>query len=133
MRNNLYMVPIFKHKTRDTDFILVQRFTKNKHSGVFEPKFFLRKIDHIYCAGQIEPLMEVYSPHSRNLNNLTHRILKFYVRTQFLQNKIVKVPVLSAMFPTLNDTIIRKSIRNLGGMQEISNSRNFYFNKNNLP
>ena len=43
------------------------------------------------------------------------------------------VPTLSNMFKTLNDTIIRKNIRQLGGEQQTSDTKKFIYNKDKLP
>ena len=96
-------------------------------------EYFLRKIKYMYVAGQIEPRMEVYSPSSRTLNNLIHRILRFYINEQFQNNQKVYVPTLSNMFKTLNDTIIRKNIRQLGGEQQTQDTKSFLYNKDKLP
>ena len=67
MRNNLYVVPIFKQKADPRDFVLVTRFVINPLTKQKEKQFLLRKVEYLYTAGQIEPLMEVFSPSSRKL------------------------------------------------------------------
>jgi len=62
--------------------------------------------------------MEVFSPSSRKLQKLIIRILKFYIRNEFEKDREIYVPHLSKMFETLNETIIRKNIRTLGGQSK---------------
>jgi len=58
IENNIFHAPVFKHKLPATDFLLVRK----------DDKMYLRKIDYLYTVGQIEPKIEIFSPHSRNVS-----------------------------------------------------------------
>jgi hypothetical protein len=55
MESNLANYPIVKKKNNPRDFLLVRE----------KDKWFLRKIDHLYVSGQIEPIKKIFSPDSR--------------------------------------------------------------------
>ncbi|KAI1455826.1 hypothetical protein F4805DRAFT_468419 [Annulohypoxylon moriforme] len=71
LHNEMYRAPIFKHEPRPTDFLL--GITTSAAEG---PKFFLRKIDHVYTVGQTFPSLEVPGPHARKVTNTSKNRLK---------------------------------------------------------
>ncbi|KAI0881460.1 uncharacterized protein GGS22DRAFT_172212 [Annulohypoxylon maeteangense] len=71
LHNEMYRAPIFKHEPRPTDFLL--GITTSSLEG---PKFFLRKIDHVYTVGQTFPSLEVPGPHARRVTNTSKNRLK---------------------------------------------------------
>ncbi|KAI1209737.1 uncharacterized protein F4807DRAFT_426168 [Annulohypoxylon truncatum] len=71
LHNEMYRAPIFKHEPRPTDFLL--GITTSALEG---PKFFLRKIDHVYTVGQTFPSLEVPGPHARKVTNTSKNRLK---------------------------------------------------------
>jgi hypothetical protein len=58
LESSLIRAPIFVHKARNTDFLLVR--ARNKDSRSFA--CVLRPIQHLYCMGQAEPLYRVDVP-----------------------------------------------------------------------
>ncbi|KAM7202361.1 histone acetyl transferase [Rhypophila sp. PSN 637] len=70
LHNNMFRAPIFKHKPRDTDFILGRTSTGGKSS------WFLRGIDHLYVVGQTMPSVDIPSPHSRRVTGMVKHRLK---------------------------------------------------------
>lgn len=70
LHNNLFRAPIFKHKPRDTDFILGRSSTSQGSS------WYLRPIDHLYVVGQTMPSIEIPSPHSRRVTGMVKHRLK---------------------------------------------------------
>ncbi|KAI8961951.1 hypothetical protein F5Y11DRAFT_324617 [Daldinia sp. FL1419] len=71
LHNEMYRAPIFKHEPRPNDFLL--GYSTNAAEG---PKFYLRKIDHVYTVGQTFPAMEVPGPHARKVTNTSKNRLK---------------------------------------------------------
>ncbi|KAI5865909.1 hypothetical protein GGS23DRAFT_554557 [Durotheca rogersii] len=71
LHNEMYRAPIFKHEPRSNDFLL--GYTTNATEG---PRFYLRKIDHVYTVGQIFPSLEVPGPHARKVTNTSKNRLK---------------------------------------------------------
>ncbi|KAI1464251.1 uncharacterized protein F4812DRAFT_443951 [Daldinia caldariorum] len=71
LHNEMYRAPIFRHEPRPNDFIL--GYSTNATEG---PKFYLRKIDHVYTVGQTFPSLEVPGPHARKVTNTSKNRLK---------------------------------------------------------
>lgn len=74
VENNLYRCPIFEHKIKDTDFLVI----RNRHS------LSIREIDAVFAAGQQCPLFEVPAPHSRCATNFTRDFLQVHFDPQCL-------------------------------------------------
>uniref|UniRef100_A0A2P2MNF7 Ubiquitin-like domain-containing protein n=1 Tax=Rhizophora mucronata TaxID=61149 RepID=A0A2P2MNF7_RHIMU len=108
LQTNMYKAPVFPHKVPSTDYLLV-RSAKGKLS--------VRRIDRIAVVGQQEPLMEVFSPGSKNLQAyITQRLLVYVYREFQAAEKSGMIPwiradELSAQFPNLSDTILRKKLK----------------------
>ncbi|KAK6949171.1 hypothetical protein Daesc_009245 [Daldinia eschscholtzii] len=71
LHNEMYRAPIFRHEPRPNDFIL--GYSTNAAEG---PRFYLRKIDHVYTVGQTFPSLEVPGPHARKVTNTSKNRLK---------------------------------------------------------
>ncbi|XP_044490103.1 transcription initiation factor TFIID subunit 1-like isoform X4 [Mangifera indica] len=108
LETNLYRAPIFPHKVPSTDFLLV-RSAKGKIS--------IRRIDKIAVVGQQEPLMEVMSPSSKNLQTYGINRLLVYVYREFSAAAkrgllpCIGVEELFAQFPNVSEAIIRKKMK----------------------
>ena len=124
LENNLFNVSVFKQKLAKTDFLLVR--TKSE-DGLYT--HHLRKIDYIYIVGQIEPKLEVFSPNSRNLSSFIRKCLKFEIKQKFKTEGYVDLRELGGIFPSINDHNIRKTIRELGGEQDLGDNKLFHYNK----
>lgn len=125
LENNLFNVSVFKQKIPTTDFLLVR--TKNQDNNSYS--YTLRKIEHIYLVGQIEPKLEVFSPNSRMLSSFIRRCLKFEIKQKFKTEGYVDLRELGAIFPSINDHNIRKTIRELGGEQDLGDNKLFHYNQ----
>ncbi|KAH8899213.1 hypothetical protein GQ53DRAFT_634464 [Thozetella sp. PMI_491] len=71
LHNSMFRAPIFKHNSRDTDFIIGRSTTGQSGSS-----WYMRNIDHVYVVGQNLPLSEVPGPHSRRVTNIAKNRLK---------------------------------------------------------
>ncbi|KAI2616038.1 hypothetical protein GGR54DRAFT_610901 [Hypoxylon sp. NC1633] len=71
LHNEMYRAPIFKHSPRANDYVL--GFSTSAAEG---PKFYVRKVDHVYTVGQTFPSLEVPGPHARKVTNTSKNRLK---------------------------------------------------------
>lgn len=120
LETNMYKAPVFQHKVPSTDFLLI-RTAKGKLS--------IRRIDKIAVVGQQEPLMEVMSPGSKNLQNYILNRMLVYVYREFSAAKKhgshpnISADELSAHFPILSEAIIRKKMRECAFLRRDSNGQ----------
>ena len=106
-----------------TIFILVRTCVNGKE------QFFLRRIKHVYTAGQIQPKLEVFCPYSRAFRLFLKKLLKYYINNSFSSGQVLKIPELKKLFPTINDNNLRRTIKKLGGQQSFNNTKEFVFNE----
>ncbi|GLT91585.1 hypothetical protein SLE2022_094660 [Rubroshorea leprosula] len=120
LETNMYKAPIFQHKVPATDFLLI-RSAKGKLS--------IRRIDKIAVVGQQEPLMEVMSPGSKNLQNYIMNRMLVYVYREFSAAQKRGLPPnisaedLSACFPNLSEAIIRKKMKDCAFLRRDNNGQ----------
>ncbi|CAN6483418.1 unnamed protein product [Victoria cruziana] len=118
LETNMYRAPIFPHKVSTTDYLLV-RSSKGKLS--------LRRIDRLYVVGQQEPHMEVISPHSKNVHTYIGNRLLVYIYREFRASEkpgflpCVRADELSAQFPNMPESVIRKRLKHCADLQRGSN------------
>ncbi|KAJ4851203.1 hypothetical protein Tsubulata_024376 [Turnera subulata] len=126
LETNMFKAPIFPHKVQSTDYLLV-RSAKGKLS--------IRRIDRVAVVGQQEPLMEVFSPASKNLlAYVTNRLLVNVYREFRAAEKRgvlpwVRADELSAQFPNLSETILRKKLKECAVLRKDANGRLFWAKK----
>jgi hypothetical protein len=101
----MFRAPIFKQKCPETDFLLIK-----ENDAYGNTKLFLRKIEFIYVVGQIEPIKEIFPPHSRNLSIFIRNCITTIVKLDFRKEKKTNVDTLKQMFPKMNEHQIRKII-----------------------
>ncbi|KAJ7943953.1 Transcription initiation factor TFIID subunit 1 [Quillaja saponaria] len=129
LETNMYRAPIFPHKVQSTDYLLV-RSSKGKLS--------LRRIDKINVVGQQEPLMEVLSPGSKNLQTyIMNRLLVYMCREFQVSDKrhslpCVRADELLAPFPCLPEASFRKKIREYANLQKDTNGQLILVKKRNF-
>ncbi|KAL6122866.1 Transcription initiation factor [Nucleospora cyclopteri] len=97
--NNLFVAPVYKHKS--TDFLII----------VSENKLIFRKINHLYVAGQEFPKEEVFTPHSRKLNQFCKDQLKVASFRIFSKKKELSITHLDAIFPYFSEGSKRKWLK----------------------
>lgn len=66
LENNLYRAPIFEHKPKSTDFLLVRR----------HGKMTVRPMENVYTVGQAEPMVPVEHPKAANFKKYVRRRIK---------------------------------------------------------
>lgn len=107
IESNLYRAPVYAHRARQTDFVLVRSL-----SSKGRPKFHLRGIEYLYAAGQTEPKVEVFTPKSRNTNLFQQNRIQAYIYNFLINNdnRITMFDIAQA-FPNLNESVIRKTLK----------------------
>jgi transcription initiation factor TFIID subunit 1 len=107
IENNLYKAPMFRHTPRETDFMLIR-------SG---NKYFIREIPAAYTVGQMQPLMEVPAPNSRETDQFLKNRLQAYIYRTFrqqLQEKkepCIKIVDVARAFPGQSDAAVRGRLK----------------------
>ncbi|KAF8850146.1 hypothetical protein BDZ45DRAFT_206854 [Acephala macrosclerotiorum] len=64
IHNSMYRAPIFKHESKNTDFLVIRTNT-----GISGFSWHIRNIDNIFVVGQQFPSVEIPGPHSRKVTN----------------------------------------------------------------
>ncbi|XP_030510731.2 transcription initiation factor TFIID subunit 1 isoform X2 [Cannabis sativa] len=131
LETNMYRAPLFSHKVPATDYLLV-RSAKGKLS--------LRRIDRVNAVGQQEPLMEVMSPGTKNLQNyminrlLVHMCREFRAAEKRHMTPCIRADGLQSQFPYLSEVFIKKKLKEYANMhvQRGSIAQSIWVKKNNF-
>ncbi|XP_073220532.1 transcription initiation factor TFIID subunit 1 isoform X2 [Cicer arietinum] len=129
LETNMYRAPIFTHKVPSTDYLLV-RSSKGKLS--------LRRIDKINVVGQQEPLMEVFSPGSKNLQTflmnriLVHMCREFQAAEKRHLSPYIRIDDFLSQFPYLSEASFRKRIKEYANLQRGANGQSIFVKKRNF-
>ncbi|KAK7307374.1 hypothetical protein VNO77_40380 [Canavalia gladiata] len=129
LETNMYRAPIFAHKVPLTDYLLV-RSSKGKLS--------LRRIDKINVVGQQEPLMEVLSPGSKNLQTymmnrlLVHMCREFQAAEKRHLPPYIRIDEFLSQFPYLSEASFRKKIKEYANLQRGTNGQSLLVKKRNF-
>ncbi|XP_062077035.1 transcription initiation factor TFIID subunit 1 isoform X2 [Humulus lupulus] len=126
LETNMYRAPLFSHKVPATDYLLV-RSAKGKLS--------LRRIDRVNAVGQQEPLMEVMSPGTKNLQNyminrlLVHMCREFRAAEKRHMLPYIRADELQSQFPYLSEVFIKKKLKEYANVQKGSNGQQIWVKK----
>ncbi|KAK8472151.1 hypothetical protein PHAVU_002G127400 [Phaseolus vulgaris] len=129
LETNMYRAPVFPHKVPLTDYLLV-RSSKGKLS--------LRRIDKINVVGQQEPLMEVFSPGSKNLQTymmnrlLVHMCREFQAAEKRHLPPYIRVDEFLSQFPYQSEASLRKKIKEYANLQRGANGQSILVKKRNF-
>lgn len=99
LANNLFISPIFEHKTQD--FLCI----------IEGDEIMMRPIDRIYLVGQEFPKEEVFAPHSRKLNQFCKDRLKVAAYRIFAKGRDLLMQQLDQMFPYFSEGSKRKWLK----------------------
>ena len=110
--NKIIKAPIFPHEPNANDFILIRN-----HSRAGGPRYFLRRMNHLFVVGQTFPVIDVPSPHSRRALNpqkarlkmIAFRVLKKMKGEGKMEG--LHVRRISRHFPDQNDLQIRGRLK----------------------
>lgn len=99
LANNLFISPIFEHKTQD--FLCI----------IEGDEIMMKPIDRIYLVGQEFPKEEVFAPHSRKLNQFCKDRLKVAAYRIFAKGRDLLMQQLDQMFPYFSEGSKRKWLK----------------------
>lgn len=99
LANNLFISPVFEHKTQDLLCIIE------------EGEIIARPIGRMYLVGQEFPREEVFAPHSRKLNQFCKDRLKVAAYRIFAKGKDLLMQQLDQMFPYFSEGSKRKWLK----------------------
>ena len=110
--NKILKAPIFAHEPNPNDFLLIRN-----HTRAGGPRYFLRRMNHLFVVGQTFPVIDVPSPHSRRALNpqkarlkmIVFRILKRLAGEG--KQQALHVRRISRHFPDQNDLQIRGRLK----------------------
>ncbi|ORD95090.1 TFIID 111K sub [Enterospora canceri] len=97
--NNLFVAPLFKHKSNDYLIICTQ------------DKLIYRKIPFAYLVGQELPKEEIFIPQSRKLNQFCRDEVKVLAFRHFNKNQELSGAVLERVLPHFSDGAKRKWLK----------------------
>ncbi|KAM0681564.1 hypothetical protein GINT2_000077 [Glugoides intestinalis] len=99
LANNLFIAPTVSHKS--SDFLCI----------IEDGSIILRSIDTIRLVGQEFPKEDVYTPHSRKLNQFCKDRLKVAAYRLFSKGKDLQMQQLDQMFPYFSEGSKRKWLK----------------------
>ncbi|KAI9303806.1 hypothetical protein BJ944DRAFT_203763 [Cunninghamella echinulata] len=105
--NNMIRAPLFKHKVKSTDFLLI----KSTHRG--QTKYYIRNIPAIYLIGQTYPVQEVPGPQSRKVTTTVKnrlQIVAYRLIKKHPQHRL-KMSKLASRFPEYLDIQVRQRLK----------------------
>lgn len=109
LENNMTRTPVFAHTPRVCDFLLIRKVGKRGK------KYYLRPLERLYTSGQQEPRKEVFIPKSRNTNTfLQNRNQAFIFNLLHQRSNKVTMLDLCQVFPSMNESTIRKTLKQMG-------------------
>ncbi|CAK9435516.1 uncharacterized protein LODBEIA_P02430 [Lodderomyces beijingensis] len=120
--NNMVRAPIFKHDTRNTDFLLVSSQGAGAHQ-----KFYLRSINFNFTVGNVFPV-EIPAPHSRKVTNISKNRLKMIVYRVMNAKGAPRIVVkdVSKHFPEQSDMQSRQRLKEFMEYQRQGDDQGFW-------
>ena len=82
LHNAMYRAPIFKHESKNTDFLVIRSST-----GIGGTTWHIRNIDNLFVVGQQFPSMEIPGPHSRKVTNAAKNRMKMIAYRKIKHSK----------------------------------------------
>ncbi|KAJ1930804.1 hypothetical protein FBU59_006931, partial [Linderina macrospora] len=125
----MFRAPLFSHKVRATDFLVV------KHVSKGESKWYVRGIQYQYLVGQTYPLQEVPAPHSRKVTTtIKHRLqVAAYRLMNRNQYHLLQMGKLARLFPEYSDLQIRQRLKEFCEYQRKGLGAGYWRPKHNMP
>ncbi|KAF9076054.1 atypical/TAF1 protein kinase [Rhodocollybia butyracea] len=127
--NNLVRAPLFRHKPKPTDFLVVRSTVKG------ETKYYLREIKNLFVLGQTYPVTEVPGPHSRKITNtIKHRLqIIAYKLLRKSAGERLKISRLMKYFPDQNELQMRQRLKEFMEYHRRGPHQGFWRLKTNWP
>uniref|UniRef100_A0A3Q1ICQ5 Transcription initiation factor TFIID subunit n=1 Tax=Anabas testudineus TaxID=64144 RepID=A0A3Q1ICQ5_ANATE len=103
--NNLFRAPIYLHKMKETDFLVI----RTRHG------YYVREIVDIFVVGQECPLFEVPGPNSKRANTHIRDFLQVFIYRLFWKSKDrprrIRMEDIKKAFPSHSESSIRKRLK----------------------
>ncbi|KAL4787291.1 hypothetical protein BJX76DRAFT_345592 [Aspergillus varians] len=106
--NSMYRAPLFQHKTKFTDFLVVRNST-----GAGGSDYYLRNIDNIFVAGQQFPSVDIPGPHSRKVTTVAKNRMKMLVYRLLKKSPDLRLSIsdVTAHIPGTSDMQNRQKVK----------------------
>ncbi|PQE20352.1 transcription initiation factor TFIID subunit 1 protein [Rutstroemia sp. NJR-2017a BBW] len=110
IHNAMYRAPIYKHESKNTDFLVIRNST-----GVDGTSWHIRNIDNLFVAGQQLPFVEIPSPHSRKVTNAAKNRVKMiaFRKIRRSDQKCLRISELTAHIPDTTDMQNRQKLKEI--------------------
>ncbi|KAJ3843869.1 TAF1 transcription initiation factor TFIID subunit TAF1 [Lentinula raphanica] len=127
--NNLVRAPLFRHKPKHTDFVVVRNTVKG------DTKYYIREIKNLFVIGQTYPVTEVPGPHSRKITNtIKHRLqIIAYKLLRKSAGERLKISRLMKYFPDQNELQMRQRLKEFMEYHRRGPHQGFWRLKPNWP
>ncbi|KAJ3998572.1 TAF1 transcription initiation factor TFIID subunit TAF1 [Lentinula boryana] len=127
--NNLMRAPLFRHKSKPTDFLVIRSTIKG------ESKYYIREIKNLFVIGQTYPVTEVPGPHSRKITNtIKHRLqIIAYKLLRKSAGERLKISRLMKYFPDQNELQMRQRLKEFMEYHRRGPHQGFWRLKTNWP
>ncbi|XP_071391033.1 transcription initiation factor TFIID subunit 1 isoform X2 [Centroberyx affinis] len=103
--NNLFRAPIYLHKMKETDFLVLRT----------RQGYFIRELVDIFVVGQECPLFEVPGPNSKRANTHIRDFLQVFIYRLFWKSKDrprrIRMEDIKKAFPSHSESSIRKRLK----------------------
>lgn len=106
--NSMYRAPLFQHKAKPTDFLVVRSSTGSGGSN-----YYLRNIENLYVVGQQLPSVDVPGPHSRKITTVAKNRMKMLVYRLLKKSPDLRLSIsdVTAHIPGTSDMQNRQKVK----------------------
>ncbi|KAJ1921004.1 hypothetical protein IWQ60_006856 [Tieghemiomyces parasiticus] len=127
--NNLVRAPLFRHRPRPSDFLLVRAVYKG------HARYYLRELPYLFAVGQTYPMQEVPGPHSRKVTNTIKNRLQVIAFRLLHRNPYhrLHMSTVAKYFPEYPDTHIRMRLKEFMEFQRKGSNSGFWKLKPSVP
>ncbi|KAE8147327.1 hypothetical protein BDV25DRAFT_35575 [Aspergillus avenaceus] len=106
--NAMYKAPIFEHRPKSTDFLIIRSSTGSGGSS-----YYIREIDRLYVAGQQFPSQDIPGPHSRKVTTVAKNRMKMLVYRLLKKSPNLQLSIsdVTAHIPGTSDMQNRQKVK----------------------
>lgn len=106
--NSMYRAPLFQHKAKPTDFLVVRSSTGSGGSN-----YYLRNIENLYIVGQQFPSVDVPGPHSRKVTTVAKNRMRMLVYRLLKKSPDLRLSIsdVTAHIPGTTDMQNRQKVK----------------------
>ncbi|KAL6230796.1 hypothetical protein BDW75DRAFT_244503 [Aspergillus navahoensis] len=106
--NAMYRAPLFPHRAKFTDFLVIRNSTGSGGSD-----YYIRNIDNIFVAGQQFPSVDIPGPHSRKVTTVAKNRMKMLVYRLLKKSPDLRLSIsdVTAHIPGTSDMQNRQKVK----------------------